>query len=186
MKFWKKQHHEGVEFVKHFRCHIGALNDMIVSYNGTLMCTLGADKTAKVFEITNFDMINMLRLEFTPKTAVWVSIWSSGTPICNGVQAHKSADAIAALAVSDVDTGRITVFDGKGESTPLHTFDKMHTKPVSIMQFVPQYDCVVSMDEAGMIEYWTGPKYDYEFPTSVQWKYKTETDLYEFAKVRYH
>ena len=35
-----------------------------------------------------------------------------------------------------------------------------------------------------MLEYWTGPKYDYKFPKNVQWEYKTDTDLYEFAKVR--
>lgn len=35
-----------------------------------------------------------------------------------------------------------------------------------------------------MIEYWTGPKHDYEFPTTVQWEYKTDTDLYEFAKLK--
>lgn len=46
---------------------------MFVSYNGVLMCTVGVDKTAKVFEITNFDMINMFRLDFIPRTGAWVS-----------------------------------------------------------------------------------------------------------------
>ena len=34
-----------------------------------------------------------------------------------------------------------------------------------------------------MLEYWTGPKHDYKFPKVVDWEYKTDTDLYEFAKV---
>jgi peptidylprolyl isomerase domain and WD repeat-containing protein 1 len=47
---------------------------MAVSYNGVLMCTLGDDKSVKVFEVTNFDMINMIRLVYTPKTAAWVRV----------------------------------------------------------------------------------------------------------------
>ncbi len=33
-----------------------------------------------------------------------------------------------------------------------------------------------------MMEYWTGHKHHYEFPKPVKWEYKTDTDLYEFAK----
>jgi peptidylprolyl isomerase domain and WD repeat-containing protein 1 len=92
---------------------------------------------------------------------------------------------VCALAVTDSESGRVVIFDGKGEATgPLHTFDKLHSRPVSVIEFVPAYDCVVSIDEAGMVEYWTGPKYDYQFPTTVQWQYKTDTDLYEFAKCK--
>jgi len=43
---------------------------------------------------------------------------------------------------------------------------------------------VVSVDSGGMLEYWTGPKYEYQFPRTVSWEFKTDTDLYEFAKVR--
>ena len=42
---------------------------------------------------------------------------------------------------------------------------------------------MVSVDKMGMLEYWTGPKHDYKFPKVVDWEYKTDTDLYEFAKV---
>ena len=42
---------------------------------------------------------------------------------------------------------------------------------------------MVSVDKVGMLEYWTGPKHDYKFPKVVDWEYKTDTDLYEFAKV---
>ena len=41
----------------------------------------------------------------------------------------------------------------------------------------------MSVDSSGMLEYWTGPKYEYQFPRTVSWEYKTDTDLYEFAKV---
>ena len=42
----------------------------------------------------------------------------------------------------------------------------------------------MSGDEAGMLEYWSGPSQDYSFPKTVKFEYKTDTDLYEFVKVR--
>ena len=52
-------------------------------------------------------------------------------------------------------------------------------------QYNPVYDVAVSADGAGMLEYWTGPKQDYKFPKNIKWEYKTDTDLYEFAKVNH-
>lgn len=42
---------------------------------------------------------------------------------------------------------------------------------------------MLSVDEMGMIEYWSGSKNNFEFPTNVDWEFKTDTDLYEFVKV---
>ena len=44
-------------------------------------------------------------------------------------------------------------------------------------------DLVVSSDVGGMVEFWTGPKGDYNFTKSLEWEYKTDTDWYEFVKV---
>ena len=43
---------------------------------------------------------------------------------------------------------------------------------------------MVSVDSSGMLEYWTGPRHEYQFPRTVSWQYKTDTDFYEFAKVK--
>ena len=50
-------------------------------------------------------------------------------------------------------------------------------------QYNPQLEIAVSADKKGMVEFWTGPKQDYTFPRRLKWEYKTDTDLYEFAKV---
>merc|ERR1711971_17386 len=42
IKFWKKQS-EGIEFVKHYRAHIGALVSMVLSQDGRLLATIGED-----------------------------------------------------------------------------------------------------------------------------------------------
>ena len=49
-----------------------------------------------------------------------------------------------------------------------------------------QYNAVagvaVSVDTSHMVEYWCGPKYDYQFPKNLQWEFKTDTDLFDFLK----
>lgn len=50
------------------------------------------------------------------------------------------------------------------------------------MAYNNRFDCVVSVDESGMIEYWR-PNGDYEKPDGV-FKYKSSTDLFEFKKAK--
>ncbi|XP_041356823.1 peptidylprolyl isomerase domain and WD repeat-containing protein 1-like isoform X2 [Gigantopelta aegis] len=169
LKFWKKMDEHGIEFVKHFRSHLGNIQDLAVSTNGEFCCTISDDKTAKVFDIVNFDMINMLKLGYVPLCCGWI---------------FAAGDAIAALAVSEKESNAIHVYDGKGNATPLHTLEKLHHKPVTMIKYNPVFEVAVSVDSGGMIEYWTGPNTDYQFPTRVQWSYKMDTDLYEFVKCK--
>lgn len=136
LKFWKKIHKEGVEFVKHFRCHmrmfsfykayinynqdLDAFSDIAINYNGTLMATVcNQEKTVKIFDIVNFDMINMFKYPFSPKLATWV---------------HIGSDVVHALAISDASSPKIFIYDGKGENVPIHMLENMHTRPVALME----------------------------------------------------
>ena len=51
-------------------------------------------------------------------------------------------------------------------------------------QYSDRYDCVVSADDGGFVEYWR-PGEQFELPTNVPglWSFKSQTDLYEFKKV---
>lgn len=51
-----------------------------------------------------------------------------------------------------------------------------------MFQYNPVYDTCISVDKSGILEYWAGPKNDYEFPKWVQFESKLDTDLFEFAK----
>lgn len=53
IKFWKKQE-EGVEFVKHFRAHLGNVQQLAANYSGTRLVSLSNDKALKVFDVENF------------------------------------------------------------------------------------------------------------------------------------
>ncbi|GMT14998.1 hypothetical protein PFISCL1PPCAC_6295 [Pristionchus fissidentatus] len=171
LKFWKKKYSEGVEFVKHFRCHLHAFAHICVNFNGTLLATACAeDKSIKIFDVENFDMINMIKLDFAPRTIAWI---------------HQGADVINTLAISDSESGKIVIVDGKGTAEPIHTIENLHSKSVRCIEYNHKLDVAVSTDDAGMIEFWRGEKGGFEFPEEVvKWESKMDTDLYELLKVK--
>ncbi|KAI0259831.1 hypothetical protein BC834DRAFT_1045054 [Gloeopeniophorella convolvens] len=152
LKLWKKQD-QGIEFVKHYRAHMSPI-----------------DGNAKVFDVVNFDMINMIKLGFMPKACCWV---------------HRRGQAQGILAVSEESSGTIRLYDGRGDGTPLETLDKLHRSPVHLLSYSDRFDCVISADDSGFIEYWR-PSEGFELPTNVPelWSFKSQTDLYEFKKSR--
>ncbi|KAG7088394.1 hypothetical protein E1B28_012392 [Marasmius oreades] len=167
LKLWKKQE-TGIEFVKHYRAHLQPIVGVSASADGQLFATISEDGTAKVFDVINFDMINIIKLGFTPHTCCWV---------------HGRGQAQGILAVSDSASGTIRLYDGRGGDTPLELVESLHRFPVHIMTYSDRYDTVVSADEAGFIEYWQ-PTEPFGLPKNVSglWSFKSETDLYEFKK----
>ncbi|RWS16230.1 peptidylprolyl isomerase domain and WD repeat-containing protein 1-like protein [Dinothrombium tinctorium] len=169
IKFWKKAVF-GIEFVKHFRTHISSITDISCNSTGTLLSSISSDKSIKIFDVINFDMINMIKLEFTPGRCQWV---------------HSPGDPVSALAVSDSETPFIYIFDGRGEGKPFHIIERLHSVPVCVMKYNPIFSVMVSIDRNGMIEYWSSAVNDFKFPENVvHFKYKLDTDLYEFVKMK--
>ncbi|XP_057298776.1 peptidylprolyl isomerase domain and WD repeat-containing protein 1-like [Hydractinia symbiolongicarpus] len=164
VKFWKKKEEE-IEFVKHFRAHLSAIEDVAVSANGALYATIGSDKALKVFDVINFDMINMMKFQYQPGYCEWV---------------FKKGDPIATIAISEKETSVINIYDGRGECTAISVL-KLHSKPVTLIKFNQVFNVAISADEAGMIEYWAGQKCDFNFPTNLEFEYKTDTDLFDFV-----
>ncbi|KAI0789736.1 peptidyl-prolyl cis-trans isomerase [Abortiporus biennis] len=167
LKLWKKQE-QGIEFVKHYRAHLAPIVGVSASADGQLFASIAEDGSAKVFDVVNFDMINMMKLGYTPHACCWV---------------HRRGEAQGLLAISEKGKGTIRIYDGRGNGEPLETIDKLHRFPVHIITYSDRYDTVVSADEGGFIEYWQ-PTEPFELPKNVHglWKYKSETDLYEFKK----
>ncbi|KAI0771377.1 peptidyl-prolyl cis-trans isomerase [Irpex lacteus] len=169
LKLWKKQE-QGIEFVKHYRAHLAPVVAVSASADGQLFASVAEDGSAKVFDVVNFDMINMIKLGYTPNTCCWV---------------HKRGEALGLLAISEKSTGIIRLYDGRGNGQPMETIDNLHRSPVHIMTYSDRYDTVISADESGFIEYWK-PTEPFELPKNVPglWSYKTQTDLYEFKKAK--
>ena len=87
------------------------------------------------------------------------------------------------LAVSEEAGNDIKIYDGRGESQePVETISDIHHSPVILMSYNNTYDCVISADSNGMIEYWR-PTGTHEKPPNV-FQYKSSTNLFEFKKAK--
>ncbi|CAK7265794.1 Peptidyl-prolyl cis-trans isomerase cyp15 [Sporothrix epigloea] len=193
VKFWKKVA-EGIEFVKQFSAHQGPIASVSASCDGRSFASAGAaptDKTIKIFDVATFDLLSVIALDFVPRHICWV---------------HRRGASLPLLAVADAGSTAIHIFDGRGEAAaitggpgfasnataadtgdaalqkPLHTLSSMHRMPVTLLAYNEAYDCVVSVDAGGMIEYWR-PNGTYEKPENV-FRLKSATSLFEFKKAK--
>jgi peptidylprolyl isomerase domain and WD repeat-containing protein 1 len=170
VKFWKKVS-GGVEFVKEFRAHEGLVRGTSVSVDGRSFASCGVDGTVKMWDVVTFDLVGVIALGEgeVPGCVSWV---------------HGRGASMPLLAVGLEGKNEIRVFDGRGgNDKPVHVITKLHKKPVTAMAYNDRWDCVVSVDEGGMVEYWS-PGYGYEKPEGV-WEMKTSTNLFDFKKVSF-
>jgi len=173
LKFWKKLR-GGIQFVKHFKAHLGPIVDLQASQDGSRVCTISSDKTLKVYEVMGFDMINMISLGFEPTCCVWLDR-PGRTP---------------KIAVGDSGSNAIRVYDVEASSDTPPRVVKAHSFAVRHMALNYRADVVVSIDMRGVIEYWDAG--DYQFPGKtatdpkgkVLFQYKSDTDLYDLAKAK--
>eukprot|EP00457_Paulinella_chromatophora_P004165 gb/GEZN01004175.1/.p1 GENE.gb/GEZN01004175.1/~~gb/GEZN01004175.1/.p1 ORF type:complete len:661 (+),score=78.16 gb/GEZN01004175.1/:19-2001(+) len=166
VKFWKKIQ-EGLEFVKAFKAHKGPVNDLAVSYDGFLMATVSVDKGVKVFSVTDYDMMSMFKVDYEPLACCWI---------------HDAKAASGRLAISRTGDGTIDIFSSQGSNlSPLQTIN-IHKASVQLIRYNHLFDTVVSVDSAGMIEYWSPETTQLPTKAGLKFKFKTETSLYEFLK----
>ena len=142
VKFWKKMM-EGVEFVKHFHAHLGAIHALEASPDGLRIATTGADKAVKFFEVVSFDMSNMLRLDFIPTAACWC---------------HARGSPVGRIAVAALDSPLVRLYATEGAvageaNVPVATV-ALHKAPVVTLTLNERCGVVVSGDAKGVLEYW--------------------------------
>ena len=164
VKFWKKVA-QGIEFVKEFKAHKGDIRSTSVSTDGRSFATAGADKTVTIFDTVTFDLLALLTLDAIPQCVCWV---------------HKRGASLPLLAVSKENSKSVDIYDGRGENQqPIHTVSTIHRSPITVMGFNNSYNCVISADENGMVEYWNPSTF--EKPENV-FEYKSSTNLFDFKK----
>jgi peptidylprolyl isomerase domain and WD repeat-containing protein 1 len=166
VKFWKKIA-VGIEFAKEYRAHEGRILSSSVSFDGALFATAGDedDNTIKIFDVVTFDLLSILNLERAASCVCWVH--------------RRGVSPTLAVAIGK----EILTYDASGDlQAPMHTLSSIHRAPVVVMAYNPAFDCVISADAGGMIEYWQ-PNDSYEKPDSV-FKMKAATNLFDFKKAK--
>lgn len=194
-----------VEFVKQYRAHLAPIIAWSCSADGASYATLDAEANVKIFDVDNFDLINMIKLPFKARTLAWV---------------HRQGSARSLLAITDEESNLIRIYDGRSapdehlqeahldtddprqsesdpatagikyigtSHQPLFTVSKVHRAPVHILCFNAQHNVVVSCDVTGFVEYWTTEE-PFSAPSTSKitgmFELKSTTDLFEFKKTK--
>lgn len=164
VKFWKKVA-TGIEFAKEYRAHNGTIQSSTLSADGSMFATAGdeEDSTLKLFDVVTFDLLSMINLDKAARCICWVH--------------RRGSSSLLAAAFGN----EIRIYDGRGErQDALYTTSLVHRSAVAAMAYNAAYDCVISADESGMVEYWR-PGEQFEKPDSV-FKAKAGTSLFDFKK----
>ncbi|SPC67678.1 related to Peptidylprolyl isomerase domain and WD repeat-containing protein 1 [Ustilago sp. UG-2017b] len=194
-----------VEFVKQYRAHLSPIIAWSCSADGASYATLDADANVKIFDVENFDMINMIKLPYKARTLAWV---------------HRPGSPRTLLAITDEGSSNIRIYDGRSAPTqsaqadalsleetasgdptttallqqksntayePIHTASKIHRAPVHILAFNAQHNVVISCDVSAFVEYWT-PEEPFSAPSPTKvpgiFELKSTTDLFDFKKTK--
>ncbi|KAI3488084.1 hypothetical protein L1887_47863 [Cichorium endivia] len=188
-----------VESVKQYRAHLAPIIAWSCSADGASYATLDAESNVKVFDVDNFDLINMIKLPYKARTLAWV---------------HRPGSARTLLAISDEESCKIRIYDarsspssisnGDGEDAsaqdelsqrpnssaahqPIFTASNVHRSPVHLLAFNAQLNVVVSCDVTGFVEYWV-PEETCPPPSPLKvpgvFQLKSTTDLFEFKKTK--
>lgn len=165
VKFWKKTS-DGVEFVKDYRAHLGAVTAYALSPDNQVFATASTDKMIKIFDVANFDMIGMVGAGCVPGALCWL---------------QDPLDQSLCVAAADSESSAIYVFDPHAGDEPKRTITDVHRHPVSLLVYNPVCRCMVSADSSGIMEYWMVDN-SKKLPPTVDFTLKSQTDLYEFKK----
>jgi len=162
VKFWKKKA-EGIEFVKHYRAHKEGICGLSVSSDGQYLASVSTDRSVKIFDVIAFDLINMFSVDFEPSCCVWAYGKGSSSPM---------------LAIASFTSGEVSIFDAKGDGKDPMSLS-IHLHPVVCMEHNAVYNCVISVDLKGVIEYWDCG--DLSIPRGIAFEFKGDTDLFTLA-----
>lgn len=78
---------------------------MQVSVDGLLCCTISNDRSVKIYDVVNYDMMFMMRLPFVPGAVEWV---------------FRQGDVKAKLAISDRHSAFVGIYDVRaGSNEPI-------------------------------------------------------------------
>lgn len=85
---------------------------MQVSVDGLLCCTISDDRSVKLYDVVNYDMMVMIRLPYVPGAIEWV---------------YNPGDVKAKLAISDRNSSYVHIYDARaGTNDPIISREVCH------------------------------------------------------------
>ena len=81
LKFWKKSP-QGIEPVRTYRAHMQIIQSIAISSSEERIATCCPnEQSIKIFDVVNFDLMNMIKLNFIPNQIQFVNVKSSFQPL---------------------------------------------------------------------------------------------------------
>ncbi|KAG2374989.1 hypothetical protein C9374_010363 [Naegleria lovaniensis] len=216
VKFWRKTM-DNIEFVKHFVAHktsvMGPLTYGTMSSDG-LLCASMSRYDLKIYDVTNFDMINVFSFA-KDVTSTGAASSSLNDATSSKRQLHmccfvskKQGSAKDTLLGVYFEDGAIEFYDpidpDSSMKPPVYKYNvsgsvMIHRSSVTCCKYNSVFGVMISCDEKGMVEYWN--PHTGKFPTLEEsssymnlakghssnlftFKYKSETSLFELAKAK--
>lgn len=163
IKFWRKVFN-GIEFAKQYRAHISPISWISICPKGIKIASMSyTDLTVKIYDSLTMDMIDKIALK--------------EYPICMDISQDIN-DPEPSLVLSS-NSGLIVtqLLYGSAPKTM-----EIHNSKVILVNYNPAFKTCISIDDAGIIEYWD-PKTGL-IPNNLEFEFKVQTDLYSLAKTK--
>jgi peptidylprolyl isomerase domain and WD repeat-containing protein 1 len=163
IKFWKKQFHL-IEYIKTFKAHIGSVTCARLTESQDRMFTTSPfDKTIKVFDLTTYDMISIVKLDvalvsFCPEM-------TNGDPSGQYIGIDKEGSLHRVGQESHILSGLSRIVE---------------------VFVVESHDMLITLNTEGYIEYLDAEsmKFVQKDKNRVSFGSKFETDLFKFQKAK--
>jgi peptidylprolyl isomerase domain and WD repeat-containing protein 1 len=189
LKFWKKKP-LGIEFVRQFDTGTASLISMGFSCDQTLLAVLARGGALLVFDVRTADMIRSIRLGFDGLAMAWLADDKLAASDRNSSRVYVfGVDVDVVLVDDDDDDQSETATEASNEADDdvesarrrYSVVDK-HGESVALLRYNEARRSLISIDRRGFVDYWRA---DGSFPSdAVSFRYRSDTDLYEFAETR--
>ncbi|EAK90537.1 cyclin'cyclophilin like peptidyl-prolyl cis-trans isomerase fused to WD40 repeats at the N-terminus' [Cryptosporidium parvum Iowa II] len=172
-----------LEFVKGFQAHKNEVSDISISNCEQYMASISEnEKDIKLYSISNFDMISIIRIPIYPNRCVFLSSIGGGLS-SSSINNHgnkndknksnmrnintfnlSSGLIYPQIVLSELKTGSIYIYSIKGGNLLINnekdpdneSFPKYnnHKAQVTCLKFLPNLGIIISGDISGGLEFW--------------------------------
>ena len=133
-----------LHYVKTFRAHTASIDALhLARDDDTLLSLCTFDKSVKLFSLAAFDMRTFVNLSFVPAPT-----------LCTVPHVHLSD----LLLVPFADSPTVAVYVLRDLTIPPRLFRVPHRSPLTHLVYNSRFHALISIDNAGVIEYWQLPR----------------------------